>query len=170
MNSPGLQILITRCNRIGVSKKISGVERTRLKLIAKTLQPQGFGLTVRTIAAGRSLEELHRDLDGLLSTWKNIMEHAKSAALAADEGVEGAIPIILHTAMGQTPSVVQDYFNNQVNSSLYLTSNSSLMYVILIALCNSTISQSRSLIVFFIIIYIQVQRMVVDSPRTYHEV
>lgn len=135
MNSPGLQILITRCNRIGVSKKISGVERTRLKVIAKTLQPQGFGLTVRTVAAGRSLEELHRDLDGLLSTWKNIMEHAKSAALAADEGVEGAIPIILHTAMGQTLSVVQDYFNNQVNSSLYLTSNSSLMYVILIALC-----------------------------------
>lgn len=121
-------ILITRCNRIGVSKKISGVERTRLKVIAKTLQPQGFGLTVRTVAAGRSLEELHRDLDGLLSTWKNIMEHAKSAALAADEGVEGAIPIILHTAMGQTLSVVQDYFNNQV------------------------------------------QRMVVDSPRTYHEV
>ncbi|KAF3964959.1 hypothetical protein CMV_010812 [Castanea mollissima] len=121
-------ILIARCNRIGVSKKISGVERTRLKVIAKTLQPQGFGLTVRTVAAGRSLEELHRDLDGLLSTWKNIMEHAKSAALAADEGVEGAIPIILHTAMGQTLSVVQDYFNNQV------------------------------------------QRMVVDSPRTYHEV
>ncbi|XP_062152192.1 ribonuclease E/G-like protein, chloroplastic isoform X2 [Alnus glutinosa] len=121
-------ILITRCDRIGVSKKISGVERTRLKVIAKTLQPQGFGLTVRTVAVGHSLEELQKDLDGLLSTWKNIMEHAKSAALAADEGVEGAVPVILHRAMGQTLSVVQDYFNDKV------------------------------------------QRMVVDSPRTYHEV
>ncbi|XP_059449230.1 ribonuclease E/G-like protein, chloroplastic isoform X1 [Corylus avellana] len=121
-------ILITCCDRIGISKKISGVERTRLKVIAKTLQPQGFGLTVRTVATGHSLEELQKDLDGLLSTWKNIMEHAKSAALAADEGVEGAIPVILHRAMGQTLSVVQDYFNDQV------------------------------------------QRMVVDSPRTYHEV
>ncbi|KAF8409769.1 hypothetical protein HHK36_005848 [Tetracentron sinense] len=121
-------ILITRCDRIGVSKKISGVERTRLRVIAKTLQPPGFGLTIRTVAAGHSLEELQKDLEGLLSTWKGIMEHAKSAALAADEGVEGAIPVILHRAMGQTLSVVQDYFNEKVKS------------------------------------------MVVDSPRTYHEV
>ncbi|KAK4279059.1 hypothetical protein QN277_016819 [Acacia crassicarpa] len=121
-------ILMTRCDRIGVSKKISGVERTRLKVIAKTLQPQGFGLTVRTVAAGHSLEELQKDLEGLLSTWKNIMEHAKSAALAADEGIEGAVPVILHTAMGQTLSVVQDYFSETV------------------------------------------KKMVVDSPRTYHEV
>lgn len=112
---PCLQILITRCDSIGVSKKITGVERTRLKVIAKTLQPQGFGLTVRTVAAGHSLEELQKDLEGLLSTWKNIMEHAKSVALAADEGVEGAIPVILHRAMGQTLSIVQDYFNDKVH-------------------------------------------------------
>ncbi|XP_027369080.1 ribonuclease E/G-like protein, chloroplastic isoform X2 [Abrus precatorius] len=121
-------VLIARCDKIGVSKKISGVERTRLKVIAKTLQPVGFGLTVRTVAAGHSFEELQKDLEGLLSTWKNIMEHAKSAALAADEGVEGAVPVILHRAMGQTLSVVQDYFGENV------------------------------------------KKMVVDSPRTFHEV
>ncbi|KAL3573060.1 hypothetical protein D5086_026964 [Populus alba] len=121
-------ILITRCDRIGVSKKVSGVERTRLKVIAKTLQPPGFGLTVRTVAAGHSFEELQKDLEGLLSTWKSIMEHAKSAALAEDEGVEGAIPVVLHRAMGQTLSVVQDYFSEKV------------------------------------------RKMMVDSPRTYHEV
>ncbi|XP_034206647.1 ribonuclease E/G-like protein, chloroplastic isoform X2 [Prunus dulcis] len=121
-------ILLTRCDRIGISKKIGGVERTRLKVIAKTLQPLGFGLTVRTVAAGHSLEELQKDLEGLVSTWKSITEHAKSAALAADEGVAGAIPVILHRAMGQTLSVVQDYFNETV------------------------------------------EKMVVDSPRTYHEV
>ncbi|CAK9156311.1 unnamed protein product [Ilex paraguariensis] len=121
-------ILMTCYNRIGISKKISGVERTRLRVIANTLQPQGFGLTVRTVAAGHSLEELRKDLEGLLSTWKAIMEHAKSAALAADEGIEGAVPVLLHRAMGQTLSVVQDYFSDKVKS------------------------------------------MVVDSPRTYHEV
>ncbi|XP_042498170.1 ribonuclease E/G-like protein, chloroplastic isoform X1 [Macadamia integrifolia] len=121
-------ILSTRCARIGISKKISGIERTRLRVIAKTLQPPGFGLTVRTVAGGRSLEELQKDLEGLLSTWKDITEHAKSAALASDEGVEGAVPVILHRAMGQTLSIVQDYFNEKVKS------------------------------------------MVVDSPRTYHEV
>lgn len=108
---------MTRCNTIGVSKKISGVERTRLRVIAKTLQPPGFGLTVRTVASGHPLEELQRDLDGLLSTWKSIVGDAKSAALAADEGVEGAVPVMLHRAMGQTLLVVQDYFNEKVAAS-----------------------------------------------------
>ncbi|KAL0302543.1 UNVERIFIED_CONTAM: Ribonuclease E/G-like protein, chloroplastic [Sesamum calycinum] len=121
-------ILLTRCNTIGISKKISGVERTRLRVIAKTLQPPGFGLTVRTVASGHSLGDLQKDLEGLLSTWKGIVDHAKSAALAADEGVDGAVPVLLHRAMGQTLSVVQDYFNEKVKS------------------------------------------MIVDSPRTYHEV
>ncbi|XP_055962481.1 ribonuclease E/G-like protein, chloroplastic isoform X2 [Mercurialis annua] len=121
-------VLHARCDRIGISKKILGIERTRLRVIAKTLQPAGFGLTARTVASGQCLEELQKDLEGLLSTWKNILEHAKSAALAADEGIEGAIPVILHRAMGQTLSVVQDYFNEKV------------------------------------------KKMVVDSPRTYHEV
>lgn len=91
-----------------------------MKVLAKTLQPQGFGLTVRTVAAGHSLEELQKDLEGLLSTWKNITEHAKSAALAADEGIEGAIPVLLHRAMGQTLSVVQDYFNEKVTYLLFI--------------------------------------------------
>ncbi|XP_024968051.1 ribonuclease E/G-like protein, chloroplastic isoform X3 [Cynara cardunculus var. scolymus] len=107
-------VLMTRFNSIHVSKKIYGLERTRLRVIAKTLQPPGFGLTVRTVAAGHSFEELQKDLDGLLSTWKDITEQAKSAALAADEGVEGAIPVMLHRAMGQTHSVVQDLFNDKV--------------------------------------------------------
>lgn len=84
------------------------------------MQPPGFGLTVRTVAAGHSLDELKKDLDGLISTWKGIVEHAKSAALAAAEGVEGAVPVMLHRAMGQTLSVVQDYFNEKVNGILLL--------------------------------------------------
>lgn len=106
--------MITRSNSVGVSKKISGVERTRLRVIAKSLKPSGFGVTIRTVAVGHSMDELRKDLEGLLSTWRNIVEHAKSAALAADEGVEGAVPVILHQAMGQTLSVVQDYFNEKV--------------------------------------------------------
>nr|GMC63740.1 ribonuclease E/G-like protein, chloroplastic isoform X1 [Ipomoea batatas] len=121
-------VLSASSDIIGISKKISGVERTRLRVIARTLQPPGFGLTVRTVAAGHSLEELKKDLDSLLLTWKSITEHAQFAALAADEGVDGAVPVMLHQAKGQTLCIVQDYFNDKVKS------------------------------------------MVVDSPRTYHEV
>ncbi|GJN35170.1 hypothetical protein PR202_gb23917 [Eleusine coracana subsp. coracana] len=80
------------------------------------------------LAAGHSWEELQKDLDGLLSTWKGITEHAQSAALAAEEGVEGAVPVMLHRAKGQALSIVQDDFNEKVKI------------------------------------------LVVDSPRTYHEV
>jgi hypothetical protein len=50
------------------------------------------------------------------------MENAKSSALAADERVEGAVPAILHRAMGQTLSVVQDYFNENVGSVINFSS------------------------------------------------
>ncbi|KAK3123191.1 hypothetical protein QOZ80_8AG0625870 [Eleusine coracana subsp. coracana] len=121
-------ILVSRGNKVGVSKKITGAERTRLKGITKLLRPPGFTLTARTVAAGHSWEELQKDLDGLLSTWKGITEHAQSAALAAEEGVEGAVPVMLHRAKGQALSIVQDDFNEKVKI------------------------------------------LVVDSPRTYHEV
>lgn len=121
-------ILVSRGNKVGVSKKITGIERTRLKGITKLLRPVGFTLTARTVAAGHSWEELQKDLDRLLSTWKGITEHAQSAALAAEEGVEGAVPVMLHRSKGQALSIVQDDFNEKV------------------------------------------KRLVVDSPRTYHEV
>ncbi|KAI8536901.1 hypothetical protein RHMOL_Rhmol10G0292900 [Rhododendron molle] len=122
-------VLKTRRNWIRVSQKIrSDAERKRLKGVAANLKPEGLGLIARTFAADRSTNELTKDLEGLLSIWKDIMEHAKSAALAADEDVDGEPYVMLHSAMGQTLSIVQDYFSKEVKS------------------------------------------MVVDSPRTYHEV
>lgn len=112
---PDFQVLSTHQNGIGVSRDISAAERIRLRSIAKALKPEGFGLIVRTVAADRSINELTKDLEGLLSTWKDIMEHAKSAALAADEDVEGDPYVMLHSAMGQTLSIVQDYFSKEVN-------------------------------------------------------
>ena len=114
-------MLDTEKNKIGVSRKISGSEKTRLKLIAKNLKPPpGFGLVLRTAAAGHSLEELQKDLDELLSTWKEIAERARSAAQAAAEGVEGAVPVLLHAAMPQALSVVQDLFNDKVEVFVFV--------------------------------------------------
>ena len=56
-------------------------------------------------------------------TSKNIIEYAKSAALAADEGVEGANPVMLHRAVGQTLLMVQDYFNGNVVTNFMSLSN-----------------------------------------------
>ncbi|KAE9450262.1 hypothetical protein C3L33_17841, partial [Rhododendron williamsianum] len=150
-------VLKTCRNSIGVSEKIQpGAERKRLRGIAKKLKPEGFGLIVRTFAADRSTNELTKDLEGLLSIWKDIMEHAKSAALAADEDVEGEPYVMLHSAMGQTLSIVQDYFSKEVNVRSLLNHG-------LRKLCHA-------LRLNWIEEFQTVKSMVVDSPRTYHEV
>ncbi|KAJ3693195.1 hypothetical protein LUZ60_008675 [Juncus effusus] len=101
-------VLRARNSNIGVSSKIIGSERTRLKEIAKLLQPDGFNLTVRTVAAGHPLEELQKDLESLLITWKKIMRRAKIKAAKRDG------PVLVHRAMGRALNVVEDYFNHKV--------------------------------------------------------
>lgn len=156
--------MLTRSNCVAISKKISGQERPRLRDIATKLKPQGFGLTVRTVAAGRSCEELQKDLEGLLSTWKVILEHAKSAALAADEGVDSAVPVLLHKAMDQTLSVVQDYFKDKVILNIFVLNSDLLPFFITKKFYRVSPNSDLSSV------YLQVKSMVVDSPRTYHEV
>eukprot|EP00252_Welwitschia_mirabilis_P012085 TRINITY_DN2688_c0_g1_i3.p1 TRINITY_DN2688_c0_g1~~TRINITY_DN2688_c0_g1_i3.p1 ORF type:complete len:950 (-),score=207.32 TRINITY_DN2688_c0_g1_i3:401-3250(-) len=107
-------VLETRQNQVSVSRKITGFERTRLKKIANVLHRPDFGLKVRSVAEGHSFEELSKDLSGLLETWNGIIDKAESAYIEAEEGVQGAVPVILKRAMGQTLLVVQDYFNEKV--------------------------------------------------------
>eukprot|EP00250_Pteridium_aquilinum_P019564 c24482_g2_i1 orf=267-4673(-) len=112
----------------GVSKKIHGPERKRLKDLANLYRKPGFDLTVRTEAAGQSQEDLEKDMMRLFDTWKEIMEQAEAASIAVENGQDGAVPALLHRAMGQTLSIVRDFFAEKV------------------------------------------QRMVVDTAQTYHEV
>ena len=67
----------------GVSKKINGPERKRLKDIAKLFRKPGFDLTARTEAAGQSQEDLEKDMMRLMETWKGIVEQAEAASMAA---------------------------------------------------------------------------------------
>lgn len=136
-----LQVLKARSNIVDVSNIIDGSERNLLKVRARMLQPPGFGLTVRTAAEGHLLEELQKDLYELLLTWKGITERAKSAALAADEGVEGAVPVMLHHAMGQTLSVVQDFFNEKVTI---------FVFVIVILFCQPGVIQLEHLTIIYV--------------------
>ncbi|KAH7426587.1 hypothetical protein KP509_10G007300 [Ceratopteris richardii] len=115
-------------NATGVSKKIHGPERKRLRDLAKLFRKPGFELTVRTEASGQNQEDLEKDLARLLGTWKDIMEQAEVATVADQSGQDGAVPVLLHRAMGQTLSIVRDFFAEKV------------------------------------------QRMVVDTAQTYHEV
>ncbi|OAE27962.1 hypothetical protein AXG93_319s1070 [Marchantia polymorpha subsp. ruderalis] len=108
-------VLVPRGRTVGVSRRITGPERRRLRGLAMELQPANFGLTVRTEALGHSREELERDLARLMETWKEILDLAASSAVAAEHETEGAVPVLLHRAMGQTLTIVRDFFNTKVH-------------------------------------------------------
>jgi len=107
-------VLIPRGKSVGVSSKITGPERSRLRLIAQDLQPLDFGITVRTEAVGHQREELEKDLTRLMDSWMEVMERAAAAALVVDEREQGTVPVLLHREMGQTLTTVRDFFTDKV--------------------------------------------------------
>lgn len=99
-------VLVPYDHSIGVSRKIEDVrERRRLRMLAKSMRPEGFGLIIRTVAVGKDTKTLKGDLENLLRTWKRIENKAKS--------VRGNK--LIHKDMGMASSVIRDLFSPDIN-------------------------------------------------------
>jgi len=85
----------------GISRKLSDVERRRLRDILKNLVPDGAGVIVRTAAEGAAEEDLARDVKRLQAQWEDIQ--AKAAA--------GGAPAVLSAEPDLVIRVVRDLFN-----------------------------------------------------------
>jgi len=71
-------VLMPTVEYVGVSRRIqSERERQRLKGIARKIKPKGMGLIVRTVADGKTEEELSQDCRFLLGIWERIQRRAK---------------------------------------------------------------------------------------------
>lgn len=65
---------------VSVSKKIVKTEeRIRLKKLVQSIKPENFGVIVRTVAEGQSVEELENDLRDLLKRWEHLCTQLKTA-------------------------------------------------------------------------------------------
>ena len=63
-------VLVPFSERISISQKIeSKQEKERLKRLVKSITPKGFGVIVRTVAEGKKVAELDKDLQNLYSRW-----------------------------------------------------------------------------------------------------
>ncbi len=71
-------VLLPGSDDAGISRRIEGTERTRIReLIEKLQPPPGFGIIVRTAAGfDEGSRELHRDLSYLLRLWETIKQAA----------------------------------------------------------------------------------------------
>jgi len=66
-------VLMPFSERTGVSRKLPGDERARLRQIASRLEvPEGCGFIVRTVGEEEDLQDLQADLDALVEEWRSI--------------------------------------------------------------------------------------------------
>ncbi|PKQ44682.1 Rne/Rng family ribonuclease [Confluentibacter flavum] len=100
-------VLVPFSNRISISQKIEDKEeKDRLKRLVKSITPPGFGIIVRTVAQGKKVAELDKDLQILLSRWtamskKLIKAHHPSKVLGE---------------MNKASSILRDIFNDTFTS------------------------------------------------------
>ena len=94
-------VYVPNGNTSGISRKLSDVERKRLRDVLKNLIPEGAGVIVRTAAEGASEDELARDVTRLQAQWDDI--ESKVAA--------GNAPAQLYEEPDLVIRVVRDLFN-----------------------------------------------------------
>jgi ribonuclease G len=107
LSLPGrLLVLILNNSMAGVSRKIGDLkERNRLRRLARSLRPEGFGLIIRTVAVGKDVQTIRSDMEGLIRIWKRIEEKAKATK----------VPTLLHKDAGMTSSIIRDLFSPDIN-------------------------------------------------------
>lgn len=99
-------VLLPTVDFTGISRRIgSAEERTRLRSIAARIRPEGMGIIVRTVAEGRSEEDLVRDMEYLHNLW---------LSLAAREKRVGA-PTLLYRDVDLVIRLVRDYLSPDVD-------------------------------------------------------
>ncbi|GIJ49708.1 hypothetical protein Val02_65940 [Virgisporangium aliadipatigenens] len=94
-------VYVPHGNASGISRKLSDVERKRLRDILKNLVPDGAGVIVRTAAEGASEDELERDVTRLQAQWEEIHKRSQSASA----------PSLLYEEPDLAIRVVRDLFN-----------------------------------------------------------
>lgn len=103
-------VLVPMANYVAVSKKImSFKERRRLRALARSLLPEGFGVIVRTVADGRSAKALDTDLNLLIDKWKKIEKRLA-------EGPKP--PAVIHEDVNMVSSIMRDLFTEDYDRIL----------------------------------------------------
>ncbi|MBX2992910.1 MAG: Rne/Rng family ribonuclease [Bacteroidetes bacterium] len=99
-------VLLPFDGKVGISKKITSFkEKRRLRKIAQSLLPEGFGVIIRTVAEGQDDEALKKDLSDLIDKWREIESQVKSETA----------PSLVYKDLATTSGVIRDLFSNDVS-------------------------------------------------------
>ena len=100
-------VLVPFSDRVSISQKIeSKEEKDRLKRLVRSITPKGFGVIVRTVAEGKKVAELDRDLQNLLGRWTAMCKKLYKAHH----------PNKVLGEMNKASSILRDIFNDTFTS------------------------------------------------------
>ena len=73
-------VLVPFSKAVNVSKRIGDAkERKRLSRLISSIKPENFGVIIRTVAEGKDIRELDKDLSNLTQIWMDGMKNLKDA-------------------------------------------------------------------------------------------
>ena len=100
-------VLVPFSKAVSISKKISNSdERKRLMRLMNSITPENFGVIIRTVAEGKSVADLHTDLDILFQKWKSGMELLKTAKPRD----------VIVSEISKTSSILRDVLNESFDN------------------------------------------------------
>lgn len=96
-------VMVPFSDRVSVSQKIgSNEEKDRLKRLVKSIKPKGFGVIIRTVAEGKKVAELDKDLQNLLNKWTAMCKKLYKAPTPSKVLIE----------LNRASSILRDVFND----------------------------------------------------------
>ena len=94
-------------DRVSISQKIeSKEEKDRLKKLVQSIKQKGFGVIVRTVAEGKSIAELEKDLQNLMNRWTAMCKKLPTAHH----------PSKILGELNKASSILRDVFNDTFTS------------------------------------------------------
>ncbi len=100
-------VLVPFSDRVSVSQKIdSREEKERLKRLVTSIKPKGFGAIIRTVAKGKKVAELDRDLQNLIDRWIAMCKKLRGVHL----------PSKVLSELNRGASILRDIFNDSFTS------------------------------------------------------
>jgi ribonuclease G len=99
--------LVPFSDRVSISQKIeSKEEKDRLKKLVQSVKQRGFGVIVRTVAEGKSIAELEKDLQNLMNRWTAMCKKLPTAHH----------PSKILGELNKASSILRDVFNDTFTS------------------------------------------------------
>ena len=103
-------VLVPFSDRVSISQKIeSREEKERLKRLITSIKPKGFGVIIRTVAEGKKVAELDKDLQNLIQRWNAMCKKLQGAHH----------PSKVLSELNRGASIIRDIFNDDF-SAIYI--------------------------------------------------